>query len=173
MSSRNLGIGLVLLALVAAPLVAAPSAPETRTTVGKFATDLVVALGREAHDMDAVRAAFKSLGAPSTFDPSATLTDGMASRMASDLGIVVAAPRNPEAAVSPARASALVASISSMHVEKSGISADEGPTQCLSSENRGACVNCCKEASGLGGQFCGHYCHANVPPPVSPEEPVP
>lgn len=173
MNSRKLGIGLAVLALMAVPLAAAPAAPDARTTVGQFATDLVVALGRDAQDMNAVRAAFKTLGAPSNFEASAILTDGMASRIASDLGVIVAAPRNADQAMSPAKASALIASISSMHVERPGFTADEGPTQCLSSENRGACVNCCKDASGLGGQFCGRYCHANVPPPVSPEEPVP
>jgi hypothetical protein len=49
----------------------------------------------------------------------------------------------------------------------------DGPSQCLTSEDPGSCVDCCKEATGLTGAHCGRYCHANVPPPPSPDEPVP
>ena len=46
------------------------------------------------------------------------------------------------------------------------------PTSCLSSTNRGACVNCCKEAGAAANQ-CAHFCQSNVSPPVSDPEPQP
>ena len=47
----------------------------------------------------------------------------------------------------------------------------ELPVQCLSERNHGACVNCCKELSGLPGNVCSHFCSFRVPPP--PGEPQP
>ena len=44
------------------------------------------------------------------------------------------------------------------------------PLQCLLLErNHGACVNCCKELSGLPGNVCSHFCSIPVPPPPPPE----
>jgi hypothetical protein len=105
---------------------------------------------------------------------SAPLTYGTVSRIAADLGVRVAPPANPDAVVSSAQAGAIASLIAAARAGASvGIPSDETPDQCLSSSNRGACVDCCKQASGLGGQFCGRFCHANVPPPPSPGEPQP
>ncbi|HUD71133.1 MAG TPA: hypothetical protein VMQ62_04150 [Dongiaceae bacterium] len=46
------------------------------------------------------------------------------------------------------------------------------PVQCLSERNVGACVTCCKEASGLPGNLCSRFCRVPVPPPPD-GEPVP
>jgi hypothetical protein len=43
------------------------------------------------------------------------------------------------------------------------------PEQCLTERNLGACVNCCKDATGLPGNVCSHYCRARVPPPPDGE----
>jgi hypothetical protein len=169
---------LLVLALCAGVAVAAFAAPGTpvvagKATVGEFAVKVAGALGLDATDAKTAAGALKGRGVTFAADLSATLTEGEAARIMSDLGMAIVAPANPGASVSSARAGSLVASMpTSLGIE--GITPeDEGPTQCLSSVDRGTCVDCCKLASGLTGKFCGHYCHSNVPPPISPEEPTP
>ena len=107
-----------------------------------------------------------SLNVPLTYDA--------VSRIAADLGVAIAPPANPGAVVSQAQAGAIASLIMASRAGASvEVPADDVPNQCLTSSNRGSCVDCCKEATGLGGQFCGRFCHANVPPPVSPGEPQP
>lgn len=151
----------------AAPVAAA------KATVGEFALDLATALGSDAIDASVAVKALKARGVTIPADLSATLTEGDAARILSDLGIAVTAPANPVAAISSARAGSLVASIPASMSIDGKVTQDEGPTQCLSSVDRGTCVNCCKDATGLTGKFCGRYCHANVSPPASDEEPQP
>jgi len=173
--TKKLLLVLALSAGVAVAAFAAPGAPVAagKATVGEFAVKVAGALGLDASDAKAAASALKSRGVTFAADLSATLTEGEAARIMSDLGVAVVAPANPGTPVSTARAGSLVGSIpASASIE--GISPeDEGPTQCLSSVDRGTCVNCCKTATGQTGKFCGHYCHANVPPPPSPEEPTP
>ncbi len=172
--TKKLLLVLALSAGVAVAAFAAPGAPvATKATVGEFAVKVAGALGLDASDAKTAASALKGRGVTFAADLSATLTEGEAARIMSDLGVAVVAPANPGTPVSTARAGSLVGSIpASASIE--GISPeDEGPTQCLSSVDRGTCVDCCKAASGLTGKFCGHYCHANVAPPPSPEEPTP
>ena len=173
--TKRLLLGLALCAGLAATVLAAPGAPATaaKATVGEFAVRLATALGYDAPDAKAAAGALNRRGVTLAADLSATLTEGDAARVMSDLGIAMVTPANPGAPVSAARAGSLVASVpASMSIE--GIAPeDEGPTQCLSSVDRGTCVNCCKSATGLTGKFCGHYCHANVAPPPSDGEPQP
>jgi hypothetical protein len=174
--TKKLLLVLALCAGVAVAAFAAPGAPVAagKATVGEFAVRVAGALGLDATDAKTAVGALKGRGVTFAADLSATLTEGEAARIISDLGMAVVAPTNPGAAVSSARAGSLVAAIPA----SAGIEAispeDEGPTQCLSSVDRGTCVDCCKASGpGLTGKFCGHYCHANVPPPVSPGEPTP
>ena len=173
--TKKLLLVLALCASVTVAAFAAPGAPVAagKATVGEFAVKVATALGYDAADAKSAASALKGRGVTFAADLSATLTEGEAARIMTDLGISVVAPTNPGASVPAARLGSLVASIPpSTGIE--GISPeDEGPTQCLSSVDRGTCVNCCKSATGLTGKFCGHYCHANVPPPPSPEEPTP
>jgi hypothetical protein len=173
---KKLLLVLALLAGVAVAAFAAPGAPAPvgKETVGEFALKVADALGLDPKDATAAVGALKQRGVTFAADLSATLTEGEAVRVLSDLGMTVVAPVNPGAAVSSVRATSMVAAIPpSANLERSLPSEDEGPTQCLTSADRGTCVNCCKDASGLTGKFCGRFCHANVPPPVSPGEPQP
>ena len=43
------------------------------------------------------------------------------------------------------------------------------PVQCLSERNVGACVTCCKEASGLPANLCSRFCRIPIPPPPDGE----
>jgi hypothetical protein len=173
--TKKLMLVLALCAGLAATALAAPGASATtgKATVGEFAVQLATALGYDAADAKAAAGALNRRGVTFVADLSATLTEGDAARIMTNLGIAMVAPANPGAPVSAARAGSLVASLpASMSIE--GIAPeDEGPTQCLSSVDRGTCVNCCKAASGLTGKFCGRYCHANVAPPPSDGEPQP
>ncbi len=164
-----LSLGLAALAF------AAPSAPvdPARTTVGEFAVRLASAIGYDPVDATAAAGILKRHGITFAADLSVAMTEGEAARVLSEFGITAVAPAIPATPVSPARAASLATAISSSTSVEGRSLQGEGPTQCLSSRNRGECNNCCKDASGLGGQFCGRYCHANVPPPVSPDEPQP
>jgi hypothetical protein len=169
---------LLVLALLAGVAVAAFAAPVTpasagKATVGEFALKVADAIGLDPVDATAAVGAMQRRGVWFSADLSATLTEGEAARVLSDLGVAVVAPANPGAAVSPARAGSLLAVIPLSASRDGAATADEGPTQCLTSVDRGTCVNCCKDATGLTGKFCGHYCHNNVAPPISPGEPTP
>ena len=143
-------------------------------SVGDFAAKVAVALGYEVPNQKAAVSALRNRGVNLAADLSAPLTDGQVARIMADLGMSVAQPANPSGFVSSAKASALASTIGSEGLT-SGVTAENGPppNQCLSSVDRGTCVNCCKDATGLTGKFCGRFCHANVPPPISPEEPTP
>jgi len=178
---------LLVLALCAGLTVAAYAVPGTsatagKATVGEFAVKVAIALGYTTPDSKSAAAALKGRGVNLVADMSATLTEGEAARIMADLGMNVIAPVNPGAAVSASKAGFLAGTIGSVNLESIS-PATELPDQCLSSVNRGACVNCCKAIVGQllndqgnlrdAGKECGHFCHANVPPPPSPEEPTP
>jgi hypothetical protein len=173
--TRKLLLILALSVGLAALASAAPSTPvgSAGTTVGEFALRLATAIGYDPVDARAAAGVLKGRGIPLAADLSAALTEGEAARVLSGFGIAVVAPASPATPVSSGRAANLAAAISGAASIEGRTVQDGGPTQCLSSRNRGECNNCCKEASGLGGQFCGQFCHANVPPPVSPDEPQP
>jgi hypothetical protein len=167
----------VVLALSASLTVAAFAAPATvakagKATVGDFAVKVAAVLGYAVTDQEKAADALRAKGVDLMADLSATLTEGEAARIMSDLGVAVNTPVNSGNEVSDARASIMAGALSQMALE-SFSTQDTGPTQCLSSVDRGTCVNCCKAATGLTGKFCGRYCHANVPPPPSPTEPTP
>jgi hypothetical protein len=83
-------------------------------------------------------------------------------------------PANPMSPVSAEGASAIAGVIAMGYAAHGAAgSVEDPPNQCLSSENRGSCVDCCKAAAGASGQYCGRFCHANVAPPPSPGEPTP
>jgi hypothetical protein len=179
---------LLVLALCAGLTMAAFAAPGTpagagKATVGEFAVKVAVALGYTTPDTQAAVAALKGRGVHAISDPSATLTEGEAARIMSDLGMAVAKPSNPSAPVSSSKAGFLAGTIDMASVQAVSIEAVDLPDQCLHSADRGTCVNCCKNIVGQlpdngngtrdAGKECGHFCHANVPPPVSPGEPTP
>jgi hypothetical protein len=151
------------------------SVKSSSVTVGDFAAQVAVALGYEVPNQKAAVDALRNRGVNLTVDLNTQLTDGQVARMMSDLGIQVAAPTNPASPVSQASASIFASTIGSTDslAAPSTESTVPPPTQCLSSADRGTCVNCCKDSTGLTGKYCGHFCHANVPPPPSPTEPTP
>ena len=106
-------------------------------------------------------------------DRSEPLTYGAISRIAADLGVSVTPHAVPTAPVSAELASTIAGLLAASFSAGGVVTPGEVPNACLSSENRGVCVDCCKAATGLTGQYCGRFCHANVPPPPSPGEPTP
>jgi hypothetical protein len=151
------------------------SSDSAPATVGQFVKRLAVATQTQPSTTKASNgAATRTVAAWADLDPNSPLTYGTVYRIAADLGVQVAPPANPNAVVSSAQAGVIAGLIStSRGATGVAIPVDDVPSQCLSSDNRGKCVDCCKQASGDGGQFCGRFCHQNVPPPPSPGEPTP
>ena len=179
---------LLVLALCAGLTVAAYAAPATsvnagKATVGEFAVKVATALGYSTPDSKTAAEALKGRGVNLVADMSAPLTEGEAARIMADLGMSVTAPVNPGATVSTSKAGFLAGTVGAMTLESISPEVDL-PQECLTSVDRGTCVNCCKaavgqlpNASGNGlrdaGKECSKFCEANVRPQPSPEEPTP
>jgi hypothetical protein len=182
MKTKALVVLALSLGLVAAAYAAPAAAPAKtgKTTVGDFAVRVAAAFGTEEPNASKAADALRSRGVDLSADLSAPLTEGTVARIMSDLGMKVAAPANPNAPVSDAKAGYLAGVIGTQTVP-TGISIENGlPTQCLSSVDRGTCVECCKVATACGKppaafdcNVCAKFCHNNVPPTPSDQEPAP
>jgi hypothetical protein len=180
---------LVVLAVCAAVTVAgfAASGGEKATTVGYFAVQVSKALGYKATTPQAAAAVIKQRsGVDLTANLSARLTEATAARVLSELGVKVSVG-NGSGELSAKKVDSLATAV--------GLSAAsvlpaqfDPPTHCLQEPNRGACVDCCKDAVGQlpgdpeedpnglrdPGKECSKFCQAIVPgPPTSPSEPLP
>ena len=140
-------------------------------TVGDFLARVAVLASQQqrGESSDAARVFELTAG----LDRSEPLTYGGISRIAADLGVSVTPHAVPTAPVSAERASTIAGLLASSFAVGGVATPGEPPNECLSSDNRGVCVDCCKAATGLTGQYCGRFCHANVSPPPSPGEPAP
>jgi len=163
--------GTVLLALLV-PTVTR-SMDGTAPSVGDFLARLAVLTGQQQRERRGHADATQVFALTADLDRSAPLTYGAISRIAADLGVAVTPPAVPAAPVSAERASAIAGLIATSYTMGGVVTPGENPSQCLTSDNRGTCVDCCKAATGLTGQYCGRFCHANVSPPPSPGEPEP
>jgi len=182
MKTKALVVLALSLGLVAAAYAAPAAAPAKtgKTTVGDFAVRVAAAFGTEEPNASKAVEALRSRGVDLSVDLGAPLTEGTVARIMSDLGMKVAAPANPNAPVSDAKAGYLAGVIGTQAVA-SGISIETGlPNNCLSSRNRGQCVECCKAATLCGPppaafdcNMCSKFCKNNVPPTPSDEEPAP
>jgi hypothetical protein len=164
--------------LAASVAVAGTSAKAAKTTVGDFAVQVSTALGDATPDAQKAAAALRSRGVNLSANLGATLTEGEAARILADLGVSVAAPADPSTPVSTVKAAVLAG----MMTNATGVrrQADSLPTQCLSSVDRGTCVDCCKAATACGPppaafdcNVCAKFCHNNVRPIPSDPEPTP
>jgi hypothetical protein len=147
---------------------AAVPAGANPATVGDFVKRVAVLTGTQSGVV--AKAKLESIA---DLTAAAPLTYGMVSRIAADLGIRVAPPANPDATMTVARAGAMASYVAAGLASASVEVPADPPDQCLNLDNRGACVDCCKTATGLSGQYCGRFCHANVVPPPSPKDPQP
>ena len=168
-------VTLMGIALCVASLAqAAPAGPRTQQaqTVGQFIANLAAAVTGEPQTIRSAQDTLRRLGSTGDFNASAALTEGFVVRMASDLGVNIAPGSNASTTVSPAQSTAIVGRLAAYLEAKPVYTTDGLPNACLSSSNRGECVNCCKDAGGQANQ-CAHFCHSNVPPPPSDGEPQP
>ena len=147
------------------------STPAAPNTVGAFMMQVAAAVDGEPRTLEAARSTLRRLGATGAFDASATLTEGVVARLVTDLGVPMTPTANPAAPVSAVRSAAVASHLGDV-LEARLFDTDALPTACLSSVNRGTCVNCCKD-SGAAASACAHFCQANVPPTPSDEEPNP
>lgn len=146
-----------------------PAAP---ATVGAFIMQVATAVDGEPRTLEAAQASLRRLGAHGAFDPSAQLTEAFVVRLAADLGVAVTPTSNPGAPVSNVRSAAVAGHLGAIFEGRPVFATDSLPTACLASANRGACVNCCKDA-GAAANTCAHFCQNNVPPGPSDVEPQP
>jgi hypothetical protein len=166
-----MGIALCVATLAqAAP--AGSASQQQAATVGQFIANLAAAVTGEPQTMRSAQDTLRRLGSSGDFNPSAALTEGFVTRMAADLGVSVTPGSDPSTPVSAVRSNAIVGRLAAFLEAKPVYTTDGLPTSCLSSTNRGACVNCCKEAGAAANQ-CAHFCQSNVSPPVSDPEPQP
>jgi len=168
------------------PIEAKERGPQSGTgTAGDFVTRLAQVLGQDARDAQSASKALERLGVSPLQDVRAPLTDGLVARIATDLGVVIQPPASPQTTVSSARGAALANLIGMSVLDRNSGPADfEPPTECIQSENRGKCVECCKQAIGsssdtsgdekdVGSRQCAMFCTNNIPPPQSDSEPEP
>ncbi len=174
-------LAFAIAALIAAPAFAASAAPAKAAdvTLGDFALRLAVNLGTKPADASAAVETLKSHGARITeVDLSARMTEGVAARILSDLGVAVKTS-TPGKGLSSGRADQLL-STAAVGLTATTAPATELPAQCLQNKNRGGCQECCKAANGCVDQSapcdfasaCSHFCKAVLPPGhASPTEP--
>ena len=167
---RRTTTSLIGIAICAATLAQAASRgkqPPTPTTVGTFMVQVATAIDGQPRTLDAARETLRRLGATGAFDASATLTEGAVARLVTDLGVAMGSTGNANAPVSAVRSAAVAGHLGAVLEGRRATSTDQLPTACLSSANRGECVNCCKD-SGAPANACAHFCHSNVPGCPSP-----
>ena len=153
---------------MAAPGAVQQGAP---VTVGGFVRQVAAAVDGEPRSLDQARVTLLRLGSKLQFDPAAPLTEAFVASLAADLGVAVQPSQMPATQVTPARSTAM-AGLLALAAERRHTTGDPLPVECLSSDNRGVCVNCCK-ATGAAASDCSHFCHSNVPPVPSNPEPQP
>jgi hypothetical protein len=173
MTTTLIGIALCVATLAqAGTRVNDPRTPAAPATVGAFIMQVATAVEGEPRTLDAAQATLRRLGAHGAFDPSTQLTEAFVVRLAADLGVAMTPTSNPGAPVSTVRSAAVAGHLGAIFEGRPPFVTDALPTACLTSVNRGACVNCCKE-TGAPANACAHFCQSNVPPGPSDVEPNP
>ncbi len=167
-------------ALTVAVFAAASNAPKPTLTVGDFAVKVTTAIGQPVTSTSAAVQSLKSLGVKID-DANANLTEGMAARMLTDLGLRVSTA-SPNNSVTAGKADQLAA-VAGLASSVSSINPDTDlPNVCLNESNRGNCQNCCKTALGCApspalcdfASPCAKFCKAVLPPgQQSPSDPQP
>ena len=169
----SLSIAVGMTACFASLAVAAPSPVRQSgpATVGGFVRQVAAAVDGEPRTLEQARGTLVRLGSSLRFEPTAPLTEAFVASLAADLGVAIQPSQTPSTQITPAR-SATIAGMLAMATDRHRSDGDPLPVECLSSQNRGSCVNCCK-ATGAEASACAHFCHANVPPSPSDPEPQP
>jgi hypothetical protein len=169
----SLAIAVGMTACLASLAVADPSPVRQTgpTTVGGFVRQVAAAVDGEPRTLEQARVTLLHLGSNLQFDPSAPLTEAFVARLAADMGVSIQPSQMPSTEVSTGRSTA-IAGLLALAAERRSTDGDPLPVECLTSANRGVCVNCCK-ATGAASSDCAHFCHSNVPPSPSNPEPQP
>ena len=181
MTKRTFMVLALAASLMVVGVYAAPSTPAKAkgVTVGDFAVKVAAVLQYDTSSPQAAASALERRGVNLSADLSSTMTQGEAARVLTDLGISAVPPKNSSDPVTAQQAGTLAGLISTLSTQSTAAGPDL-PSQCLHSQNRGICVDCCKAATSCGPppaafdcNTCSKFCHNNVPPPPSPGEPTP
>ena|SRR5437867_3315698 len=179
MMRKSLVVVAVSAALTVAAFAASSNSQKSTITVGDFAVKVTRAIGQPVTDKSAAVQSLRNLGV-TIGEANAGLTEGVAAKILADLGLHVSTS-SPSSAVTAGKADQLATMIglASAAVAPADF---ELPKQCLSSFNRGLCVDCCKIAAGCTNlqaqcEFstpCAKFCKDVLPPGhVSPSDPEP
>ena len=176
---KSLVVVAASVALAVAAFAASSNAQKPTISVGDFAVKVSAAMGQPVTDRSAAVQSLRTLGVKIS-DPNASLTEGLAARILTDLGLRVSTA-SPNSAVTPGKADQL-AGFAGLAASPAVAPANGLPSQCLSSPNRGTCQDCCKAALGCApspalcefASSCAKFCKT-VPPPghQSPSDPNP
>ena len=164
---------------VTVAVFAASSGTRGPITVGQFAVKVSRAMGNASADQRAAVSSLKKLGVNLGSDLGATLTEGQAARIMSDLGLRVVTA-HPDSAMSSAKADQLAGMAGSVSIA-SVVPADVTvPPACLQQRNRGQCDTCCTNflisinIDPNTTPVCAKACKIVLPPgKQSPSEPQP
>src|SRR6185295_2571649 len=167
-------------ALAVAAFAASSTAQKPTITVGDFAMKVSAAMGQPVTDRSAAVQSLRTLGVKIS-DANASLTEGMAAKILTDLGVRVSTA-SPNSAVTPGKADQL-AGFAGLAASSSSVAPADGlPTACLNSPNRGTCQECCKTTLGCApspalcefASSCAKFCKTVLPPGhQSPSDPTP
>jgi len=179
MMRKSLVVVAASVALAVAAFAASSTAQKPTITVGDFAMKVSAAMGQPVTDRSAAVQSLRTLGVKIS-DVNASLTEGMAAKILTDLGVRVSTA-SPNSVVSPGKADQM-AGFASLAASPAVAPADGFPSQCLNSPNRGTCQECCKTALGCApspalcefASGCAKTCKTVLPPGhQSPSDPAP
>jgi hypothetical protein len=179
MMRKSLVVVAASAALAVAAFAASSNAQKPTISVGDFAMKVSAAMGQPVTDRSAAVQSLRTRGVKIS-DVNAGLTEGMAAKILTDLGVRVSTA-SPNSAVTPGKADQL-AGYAGLAASPSFAPANGFPTQCLSSPNRGTCQECCKTALGCApspalcefASGCAKFCKTVLPPGhQSPSDPAP
>jgi hypothetical protein len=164
---------------VTVAVFAASSGTQRPVTIGQFAVKVSRAMGNASANQSVAVSSLKKLGVNLGTDLNASLTEGQAARIMSDLGLRVTTA-HPDSAMTSGKADQLAGMAGSASVA-SLVPADFLiPPACLQQRNRGQCDTCCTNylisinIDPNTTPACARACKV-IPPPgkQSPSEPVP
>jgi len=179
MMRKSLVVVAASVALAVAAFAASSTAQKPTITVGDFAMKVSAAMGQPVTDRSAAVQSLRTLGVKIS-DANASLTEGMAAKILTDLGVRVSTA-SPNSAVTPGKVEQFAGMARLSSAAASAVPQASLPTQCLELRNRGQCDTCCTNALGCdvnsapcAGGVCAKFCKSVLPPGhQSPSDPTP
>src|SRR6266850_2163238 len=168
MMRKSLVVVAVSAALTVAAFAASSSSRKSTVTVGDFAVKVTRAIGQPVSDRSAAVQSLRTRGVE-IGEVNANLTEGMAAKILTDLGLRVTTT-TPDSAVTAGKADQLATMVG---LASSPAPADGLPSQCLTGTKQ-QCKTCCWAATGCDVSSCPQctkFCKQLKPGNPSPTDP--